>query len=194
MQIVTATSNAKSAKRFTILYGMLARLRDETYAKLKQLRQDQREESPSPGDEADTAHCYAEAEARANLIERAEDQLRLIDEALARVSAGTYGACVECGDDIAIERLRILPFAALCIDCQSRQSNARGWGRPSATGSWSGQWGRTASAAEGEELDYLEPSEDAPALVSDLAFEPDEPEAPKRRRGRPRKMGAGSGG
>ena len=35
-------------------------------------------------------------------------RLRLIDAALSRMDAGTYGACVDCGDDIPIERLEAL--------------------------------------------------------------------------------------
>jgi DnaK suppressor protein len=41
-----------------------------------------------------------------------------ITDALARLEAHSYGACNECGEDIAEKRLRALPFAARCKTCQ----------------------------------------------------------------------------
>ncbi|HET7828891.1 MAG TPA: TraR/DksA C4-type zinc finger protein [Candidatus Limnocylindrales bacterium] len=43
-----------------------------------------------------------------------------VEEALARVDAGTYGTCTSCGSLIAPERLDALPWAALCIECQRK--------------------------------------------------------------------------
>ena len=56
---------------------------------------------------------------------RAESQLELVDEALARMDAGTFGVCVTCGQPIAAERLEALPWAARCIDCQRRAAKER---------------------------------------------------------------------
>lgn len=52
------------------------------------------------------------------LRDRADHQLVLIDEALARLDAGTFGTCVRCGRPIPAERLEALPWAPRCIDCQ----------------------------------------------------------------------------
>jgi DnaK suppressor protein len=52
------------------------------------------------------------------LRDRADHQLELVDEALARIEAGTFGTCVRCGRPIPAERLGALPWAARCIDCQ----------------------------------------------------------------------------
>jgi RNA polymerase-binding transcription factor len=52
------------------------------------------------------------------LRDRAEHQLALVDAALARLSAGTFGTCVRCGNPIPAERLEALPWAPRCIDCQ----------------------------------------------------------------------------
>lgn len=38
--------------------------------------------------------------------------------ALERVDAGTYGCCIRCGKEIAVERLRAMPAAELCITCK----------------------------------------------------------------------------
>ena len=42
-----------------------------------------------------------------------------IDRALAKIDAGTYGICERCGQPIPKERLRALPYAALCVACKS---------------------------------------------------------------------------
>jgi DnaK suppressor protein len=40
-----------------------------------------------------------------------------IDAALARIDAGTYGSCVQCGAAIPEERLELRPFAGRCVTC-----------------------------------------------------------------------------
>lgn len=42
-----------------------------------------------------------------------------IDRALAKIDAGTYGICEKCGEPIPKERLKALPYAALCVRCKS---------------------------------------------------------------------------
>ncbi len=42
-----------------------------------------------------------------------------IDAALARIDAGTYGACAKCGTAIPEERLELRPFSATCVACTS---------------------------------------------------------------------------
>jgi RNA polymerase-binding transcription factor DksA len=45
--------------------------------------------------------------------------LNEIDAALARIDAGTYGACTRCGSAIPEERLELRPFASRCVTCTS---------------------------------------------------------------------------
>lgn len=49
------------------------------------------------------------------------ETLRKIDEALRKLDEGTYGICEDCGEKIDEGRLKILPFAIYCIDCQERK-------------------------------------------------------------------------
>jgi len=44
-----------------------------------------------------------------------------IDEALRRIQNGTYGRCVECGEEIGLDRLEAVPHARLCIKCKQRE-------------------------------------------------------------------------
>ena len=54
------------------------------------------------------------------LEEGARRRLGEIDAALGRIEDGTYGTCTACGNPIGLERLRAVPWAALCIDDQRR--------------------------------------------------------------------------
>lgn len=44
-------------------------------------------------------------------------EARQIRLALARIEAGTYGSCANCGEEIAPERLKARPIATRCIKC-----------------------------------------------------------------------------
>ena len=51
----------------------------------------------------------------------AEQVLRAIDSALARMEDGTYGRCQNCGKPISPERLEAIPWTTRCIDCKRRE-------------------------------------------------------------------------
>lgn len=74
------------------------------------------------------------AEAASELIELERDEAMLsvvsgqreqVVEALARLDAGTYGRCVDCGTDLPDERLEARPEAARCVNCQQDMEIAR---------------------------------------------------------------------
>jgi DnaK suppressor protein len=52
-------------------------------------------------------------------------EIELIEEALARLDAGTYGLCTACGDEIAPKRLEALPACRLCITCADKADRAK---------------------------------------------------------------------
>jgi RNA polymerase-binding transcription factor DksA len=56
-------------------------------------------------------------------VARTSESLSEIDAALARLDAGTYGWCEECGDAIPVERLEVIPAAARCVRCQSQRTS-----------------------------------------------------------------------
>jgi len=89
---------------------LLAQLEDES--ELKQVG-----ESVNP-DRADLAQRYSKGERKSAQHERLEETLIKIDGALLRLDDGTYGICKNCGKDITNERLSILPYVKLCINCQ----------------------------------------------------------------------------
>ena len=60
---------------------------------------------------------------RAQVIALRDDAVRrigLIDDALARLDAGTYGRCIGCGRTIPPARLAAVPGVETCVDCASR--------------------------------------------------------------------------
>jgi DnaK suppressor protein len=58
------------------------------------------------------------------LIQMKTETLGKIDEALSRLEEGAYGNCYECGEEIGPQRLRALPFAVRCKDCEQARENA----------------------------------------------------------------------
>jgi RNA polymerase-binding protein DksA len=70
------------------------------------------------GSQAAAATQVFEQQRDLALRDRSIAHLALVDEALARLDAGTFGTCVRCGRPIAPARLEALPWAAFCIDCQ----------------------------------------------------------------------------
>lgn len=54
-----------------------------------------------------------------NSLQQGEiDEIRLIDDALARLDRGEYGLCIDCAGPIADRRIENFPYAARCILCQ----------------------------------------------------------------------------
>ena len=51
--------------------------------------------------------------------DQAEQMLKQVRQALARIESSEYGFCQACEEPIAFARLQVQPFARLCIDCQS---------------------------------------------------------------------------
>jgi DnaK suppressor protein len=51
-------------------------------------------------------------------VDRDAAELRRIDAALFRLNAGSYGACVVCGQEIPVQRLEAEPTAQRCVNCQ----------------------------------------------------------------------------
>jgi DnaK suppressor protein len=46
-------------------------------------------------------------------------RMKLIDSAISRIEQGKYGLCMKCGKRIPIARLEAIPYALMCIECQS---------------------------------------------------------------------------
>jgi DnaK suppressor protein len=69
---------------------------------------------------ADDGTDLAEQDRESALLEAAEDQRVQIRAALQRLEEGTYGTCLDCGQQISEARLGVRPEAARCVDCQTK--------------------------------------------------------------------------
>src|SRR3954469_20631430 len=58
------------------------------------------------------------------LIQMKAETLTKINEALNRLDEGTYGYCSDCGGEISEKRLRALPFAVRCKECEESREVA----------------------------------------------------------------------
>jgi len=71
-------------------------------------------------EQADDAEIIFEAQRTRGVVENAQRLLTQVQAAMRRLDAGSYGVCASCGKDIAPRRLEVLPYATLCIECQSK--------------------------------------------------------------------------
>ena len=77
--------------------------------------------SPDPGN-AEASSMKLEYAKELSIEQNTLDLLSKANRALERVEAGTYGICESCGQAIPVERLDVLPYSTLCVECASRTS------------------------------------------------------------------------
>jgi DnaK suppressor protein len=114
-----AGRNVSRISRREALHTMLLQMRDQELARLDELaRTETRHETLLSPDDLDNARSQEDLDVHISLIDLAESRLRAAMSALARLEQGEFGICPECGDEISFERLRAVPMAARCVDCQ----------------------------------------------------------------------------
>ena len=111
--------------------GLLGELRREFGSRLEEDALTSQDEKIEVGDRSVSVLSQDVELGRLELKRR---ELRRIDEALGRLAAGAYGICEGCEAEIDEERLRIIPLATRCVECerkrelQEKQSEAAGMG------------------------------------------------------------------
>ncbi len=78
----------------------------------------------SADDSIDRANNSFNRELMFSLSDAERQTLILIEEAFQRLDKGEYGQCAHCGQPIGLARLKAVPWARYCIDCQ--ESEERG--------------------------------------------------------------------
>jgi RNA polymerase-binding transcription factor len=108
------------------LRHLLEQACDEALARVRRLRKEELQDAVElPADDLDIARSLEDLETDAGLIERYEFQLKAIDAAFSRLERGRYGICEKCKQEIPIERLKAVPFAAYCVACQTNRNELR---------------------------------------------------------------------
>src|SRR5256714_15036673 len=72
-------------------------------------------------DLADKAASAYSKELNFSLSDAERNLLMLIEEAFNRIKEGSFGACINCGNQIGEKRLSAVPWTPYCIDCQELQ-------------------------------------------------------------------------
>lgn len=108
------------------LHRMLMARRQEVMREIEadigqSLTEDQQRRLESARDVGDQALMDLERELGISLLEMRNRKRQLLDEAIRRLAEGTYGLCAECGVEISEKRLAAVPFAKLCVECQSKE-------------------------------------------------------------------------
>lgn len=99
---------------------MLLKLRDHVINEIAEKRKMESSDLKNEiGDFYDSADEERNRQLSHLISDRDREKLFEIDEALQRIEEGTYGTCEECDKKILETRLRVMPFARLCIACQS---------------------------------------------------------------------------
>ena len=125
----TATKTKAVSSRYADLRKILEGRRNEILSEVQgRIRGVRAEGSQSKLNEVFDAGESSDADIQEDiefaLIQMKAETLTKINEALARLEEGHYGNCFECGDEIAEARLRALPFAVRCKDCEEAREVA----------------------------------------------------------------------
>jgi len=113
-------------ERYLLLRGILEDRRREIHEKLRSLREGIPMETPDVRDAEEQSVDDFVREVDLALMQMKTETLKKIDQAIFRLDEGTYGRCEDCDAEIPPARLRALPFAALCRDCQAEaETNIR---------------------------------------------------------------------
>ena len=132
---------AKTAKRQA---ATVVDTRRSRYAELRQILEDRRRDivlevqgrirgvraecSEKPHevmDQGETSEVDIQEDIEFALIQMKSETLNKINDALIRLEQGDYGNCFDCGEEIAEKRLRALPFAVRCKDCEEAREMAQ---------------------------------------------------------------------
>ncbi len=125
-----ATSELQGT-RYSELKDMLDDRRREIQAEVQGKMRGVREEGTWGGklnevlDAVESAEADIQEELEFSLVQMKSETLNKINDALTRLEQGTYGNCFDCGEEIAEKRLRALPFAVRCKDCEEARENAQ---------------------------------------------------------------------
>jgi DnaK suppressor protein len=128
MATTTKTMAATNGRRDYELKKMLEDRRRqlvyEVQGKIRDGRRDPTKEREVL-DEGESSEVDIQDEIEFALLQLKAETLHKIDVAIRRLDEGAYGQCFECGDQIAEARLRALPFAVRCRDCEEAREAAQ---------------------------------------------------------------------
>lgn len=126
----TANKDNQTRSRYSELKQMLLDRRREIQAEVQGKMRDVRAEGTWGGklnevlDAVESSEADIQDDIEFALIQMKSETLNKINDALTRLEQGDYGNCFDCGEEIAEKRLRALPFAVRCKDCEEAREVA----------------------------------------------------------------------
>jgi len=75
-------------------------------------------------DDVESSEADIQEDIELALIQMKSETLNKINDALTRLDQGDFGYCFECGEEIGEKRLRALPFAVRCKECEEAREVA----------------------------------------------------------------------
>jgi DnaK suppressor protein len=127
MATTTKTKVAAQKSRYNELKRMLEERRRELLNAVQGKMRDVRAEGGKDRDvldQGESSEVDIQEDIEFALIQMKSETLNKVAAALRRLEEGSYGDCFECGDEIAEARLRALPFAVRCKDCEEARETA----------------------------------------------------------------------
>lgn len=112
------TSDARS--RLALLRAEAAARVESTAATLAELMHDREGSNYDDEHDPEGVTLSSEWSRLTGLAEAAASELQQVDDAIARLDAGTYGVCANCGRPIPEARLEVRPFATHCVACAEK--------------------------------------------------------------------------
>jgi len=117
------------AGRYSDLKRMLDERRREILSEVQGRIRDQREADTwgkvhEVLDAGESSEADIQEDIEFALIQMKAETLTKINDALGRLEEGTYGYCSDCGGEISGQRLRALPFAVRCKECEETREIA----------------------------------------------------------------------
>ena len=124
------SGESMSQARYTELKAMLEGRRREIQAEVQGKMRDVRAAGEGTRvndvfDAVESSEADIQEDIEFALIQMKSETLNKINDALSRLDHGDYGYCFDCGEEIAEKRLRALPFAVRCKDCEEARETAQ---------------------------------------------------------------------
>ena len=126
-QPTTTGTEAAARSRYTELKRMLEERRREIQTEVQGRMRGVRSDSGKVNevlDAVESSEADIQEDIEFALIQMKSETLNKVNDALARLEQGNYGNCFDCGEEIAEKRLRALPFAVRCKDCEEARENS----------------------------------------------------------------------
>jgi DnaK suppressor protein len=130
MATTTTKKRKMNTDRYNTLKQMLEDRKRQIVSQLHDKIRDVRTENEAGKmsnvlDQGESSEAGIQEDIEFALIQMKSETLNKINEALNRLEEGAYGNCFECGDEIAPQRLRALPFAVRCRECEEAREQAQ---------------------------------------------------------------------